>query len=135
MTARVNAFADLSAPPVFEPKPRRENPVSAENMERLAEDNNFVSRQAPKLAREPKKKRRVYKTGRNRSSTSKLQPRRLSASSRWPMKNICRQARFSTLHSMLWRGQGARPQADTGLPPANSGVRGTGIRDWSNRQR
>jgi hypothetical protein len=65
MNSRVNAFADLSGPPVFAPKPRRENPVSPENMERLAEDNNFVSRQAPKPIREPKKKRRVYKTGRN----------------------------------------------------------------------
>jgi hypothetical protein len=65
MSARVNAFADLNTPlPPFTVKPRKEKPVAEEAITRIAEENNFPSRQAPR-AREPKRKRRVYTTGRN----------------------------------------------------------------------
>jgi hypothetical protein len=37
-----------------------------ETIERIAEENNFQSRQAAKTPKEPKRKRRVYTTGRNR---------------------------------------------------------------------
>ena len=44
----------------------KEKPVAEEAIARIAEDNGFPSRQAPKAAREPRRKRRVYTTGRNR---------------------------------------------------------------------
>ena len=66
MNQRVNAFADLATPPVFKTKPRKnERPVVNETMERIAEDNNFVSRQPAKPPKEPRRKRRQYTTGRN----------------------------------------------------------------------
>ena len=66
MSGRVNPFADLSTPlPSFTVKPRKEPTLAEEAVARIAEDNNFPSRQAPK-AREPRRKRRVYTTGRNR---------------------------------------------------------------------
>lgn len=64
-TQRVNPFAGLADMPVFEPKPRRKNPVARETIEQIAQDNGFPSRQAPK-AREQRRKRRTYTTGRNR---------------------------------------------------------------------
>jgi hypothetical protein len=66
MSARVNAFANLTEPPVFTTKARTEKPVRTESIERLAEEHNFPSRQAPKSPKEPRRKRRVYTTGRNR---------------------------------------------------------------------
>ncbi len=65
MTERVNVFAALVEPPVFEPKQRREKPVANEAIEKIAEDNNFPSRQASRNVREPRRKRRVHRTGRN----------------------------------------------------------------------
>jgi len=67
MSARVNAFADLNTPlTAFTVKPRKDKPPAEEAISRMAEDNNFPSRQAPRVVREPKRKRRVYTTGRNR---------------------------------------------------------------------
>jgi len=67
MTGRVNPFADLTTPlPSFTTKPKKEKPVEEEAIARIAAENNFPSRQAPKISREPKRKRRVYTTGRNR---------------------------------------------------------------------
>jgi hypothetical protein len=66
MNQRLNPFADLAAPPVFETKPKKEKPVEHEAIARIAEDNNFPSRQATRIVKEPKRKRRVYTTGRNR---------------------------------------------------------------------
>jgi hypothetical protein len=64
---RINPFANLTEPqPVFTTKPKREKPVEADVIARLAEDNNFPSRQATKTPKEPRRKRRVYTTGRNR---------------------------------------------------------------------
>jgi hypothetical protein len=66
MSGRVNPFANLNDPPVFTTKPRKEKPVAEEAIARLAEANNFPSRQAPKAPKEPRRKRRLYTTGRNR---------------------------------------------------------------------
>jgi len=67
MSGRVNPFADLTTPlPAFTIKPKKEKPVEEEAIARIAAENNFPSRQAPKISREPRRKRRVYTTGRNR---------------------------------------------------------------------
>jgi hypothetical protein len=66
MNTRVNPFLNLAEPPVFTTKAKTEKPVQAETMERIAEENNFPSRQAAKAPKEPRRKRRVYTTGRNR---------------------------------------------------------------------
>ena len=66
MNTRVNPFATLSDPPVFTTKAKTEKPVPTETMERIAEENNFPSRQAAKVPKESRRKRRVYTTGRNR---------------------------------------------------------------------
>jgi hypothetical protein len=63
--ARVNPFANLSEPPVFTTKPKTEKPVEKNTIERIAEDNNFPSRQALKAPKIPRRKARVYRTGRN----------------------------------------------------------------------
>jgi hypothetical protein len=70
-TQRVNPFANLAELPVFEPKPRKDNSVAKDAIERIAEDNNFPSRQAPRAPKEPKRKRRIYRTGRNRQLSIK----------------------------------------------------------------
>lgn len=66
MNTRVNPFADLAEPPAFTIKAKSAKPVPAETIERIAEENNFPSRQAAKPVKEPRRKRRVYTTGRNR---------------------------------------------------------------------
>jgi hypothetical protein len=66
MNARVNPFATLAEPPAFTTKTKTEKPLAAEAIERIAEENNFPSRQATKAPKEPRRKRRVYTTGRNR---------------------------------------------------------------------
>src|ERR1700683_1644173 len=66
MNARVNPFANLSDPPVFETKQKTDKPVAKETIERIAAENNFPSRQAVKPPKEPRRKRRLYTTGRNR---------------------------------------------------------------------
>lgn len=67
MSGRINPFANLvDNPPVFTTKPKKETAVEEATIARIAEQNNFTSRQAPKAAKEPRRKRRVYTTGRNR---------------------------------------------------------------------
>ena len=66
MNTRVDPFANLAEPPVFTIKAKTAKPVPAETIERIAEENNFPSRQAAKPAREARRKRRLYTTGRNR---------------------------------------------------------------------
>jgi len=67
MSGRLNPFADLGAPlPAFTVKPKKDRPLAEEALARIAEENNFPSRQAPRVQREPRRKRRVYTTGRNR---------------------------------------------------------------------
>ena len=67
MNARVNPFLNLADAPVFTTKAKTDKPVPTATIERIAEENNFPSRQATKApAKEPRRKRRVYTTGRNR---------------------------------------------------------------------
>ncbi len=67
MSGRVDPFADLAMPlSSFTVKPKPEKPIAEEAITRIAAENNFPSRQAPRISREPKRKRRVYTTGRNR---------------------------------------------------------------------
>lgn len=65
MNTRVNPFATLNEPPVFTTKAKGEKTVPTETIERIAKDNKFPSRQAAKPPKEPRRKRRVYTTGRN----------------------------------------------------------------------
>jgi len=75
MTGRVNPFADLTTPiSAFTVKPKTEKPVTEEAITRIAAENNFPSRQAPKVSREPKRKRRAYTTGRNQQVNFKATP-------------------------------------------------------------
>jgi hypothetical protein len=71
MSERVNAFATLKELPVFEVKPKAEKPVAKDAVDRIADDNGFPSRQARKAAAAPTRKRRVYRTGRNRNFSMK----------------------------------------------------------------
>jgi hypothetical protein len=64
MNTRVNPFATLNEPPVFTPKSKAEKLVAKETIARIAEENNFPSRQAPKPSALRRKQRR-YRTGRN----------------------------------------------------------------------
>jgi hypothetical protein len=66
MSTRVNPFATLAEPPIFTTKPKQDKPVETEVIARIAEDNNFPSRQAPKPQNAPRRKHRIHRTGRNR---------------------------------------------------------------------
>jgi hypothetical protein len=65
MTERANPFATLSRPPILETRARKEKPVANETIESIAADHNFPSRQARKQPNVPKRKPRLYRTGRN----------------------------------------------------------------------
>jgi hypothetical protein len=65
MNSRVNAFANLAEVPVFETKPKKDKPVVKEAIERIAQENNFPSRQAAKIPTRARRKPRYYRTGRN----------------------------------------------------------------------
>ena len=71
MSGRVNPFDNLKDPPVFTTKPRPEKPVSEDAMERLAEQNNFPSRQATKSPKVERRKPRIHRTGRNQQFNAK----------------------------------------------------------------
>ena len=75
MSTRVDPFADLNSPlPAFAVKPRKETPPAEETIAQIAKENNFPSRQAPKTVKEPRRKRRVYRTGRNQQFNMKAKP-------------------------------------------------------------
>jgi len=69
---RVNPFVDIDEPPVFSTKPKPEKPVEKSNIAQLAEEHNFVSRQAPKPSKEPRRKARTHRTGRNTQFNAKV---------------------------------------------------------------
>jgi hypothetical protein len=74
MSERVDPFAMLKDPlPSFATKPKPDQPAGTETMERIAEENNFPSRQA-KPPSAPRRKRRVYRTGRNQQLNAKATP-------------------------------------------------------------
>lgn len=64
MNERKNPFGDLDAPPVFATKARAEKPPERAGIARLAEENNFPSRQA-RNAKQPRREWRLHRTGRN----------------------------------------------------------------------
>jgi hypothetical protein len=64
MNTRINPFADLKNVPVFETRQKSEKPVARETLDRIADENNFPSRQAKKTVATVRR-RRVYRTGRN----------------------------------------------------------------------
>jgi hypothetical protein len=74
MVERIDPFASLSSPPVFTPRPQREKPVADDTIDRIAEENHFPSRQAVRVPRLPKRKTRIYRTGRNRQFNMKAKP-------------------------------------------------------------
>jgi hypothetical protein len=75
MSGRADPFAILKEPlPSFSTKPRSEKRVEEEAVARIADENNFPSRQAPRVPREPRRKPRVYRTGRNQQFNAKATP-------------------------------------------------------------
>jgi hypothetical protein len=65
MSERVDAFATLKDVPVFELKPKADKPVSKDAIDQIADENRFPSRQARKEPATPRRKPRVYRTGRS----------------------------------------------------------------------
>lgn len=72
MSERANPFADLKIPRTFSTKPKTSKPVEEQNIARIADDNNFTSREPPKAPKTPKRKPRIHKTGRNQQFTAKV---------------------------------------------------------------
>ena len=50
---------------MFTTKPRAEKPIAEETIARIAEQNNFPSRQASRPAKAERRKPRIHRTGRN----------------------------------------------------------------------
>jgi len=71
MSTRVNPFANIADPPTFTTKPKQDKTVAEETITHLAEQNNFPSRQAAKAPKEPKRKPRIHRTGRNQQFNAK----------------------------------------------------------------
>jgi hypothetical protein len=72
MNERVDPFAILKDPlPSFTTKPKPDQPVAKETMERIAEENNFPSRQAAKAPKAERRKPRTHRTGRNQQFNAK----------------------------------------------------------------
>jgi hypothetical protein len=72
MSERVNPFAHINEdPPVFTTKPRAEKRVEEKAISQLAEQNNFPSRQAPKIPKSERRKPRIHRTGRNQQFNAK----------------------------------------------------------------
>jgi hypothetical protein len=74
MSTRVDPFANLKDAPVFTTKLKPEKPVAKEAIEIIAEQNNFPSRQAAKASSTPRRKPRIYRTGRNQQFNAKATP-------------------------------------------------------------
>ena len=71
-TTRANAFGDLSD---FQPQPPRRRDVQPEQIDRVAKDNGFPSRQpAVPLAKPSKPAARRHTTGRNQQLNVKATP-------------------------------------------------------------
>ena len=65
MNTRKNPFVNLVAAAEFQTKPPREQPISNDAIERIAESRNFPSREVSKQPVTPRRKQRRYRTGRN----------------------------------------------------------------------
>ena len=68
MTSRIDPFANLKTVPPFEVKPKPPAPVARDLVDRVSDETGFVSRKANAT---PVRKRRVYRTGRNRNFSMK----------------------------------------------------------------
>lgn len=71
MSERTNPFADLKIPATFSTKARTEKPVEEQTIARIADENNFPSRQATRTPKAEKRKPRVRRTGRDQQFTAK----------------------------------------------------------------
>jgi len=78
MSERVNPFKHLSDPPVFTTKPRTDQPVEEDAIARIAEQNNFPSRQAAKPTKTERRKPRIHRTGRNVQFNAKAKAETIS---------------------------------------------------------
>jgi hypothetical protein len=70
MNERVDPFAGFPKTPTFEPRAQRKKAVANDAIDRIAEDQNFPSREArkePKTTKTPKREPRTYRTGRNQN--------------------------------------------------------------------
>ena len=63
---RANPFADAAATlPAFPTKPKASQPVAADQVERIAQEHNFPSRQPVKAKQRPPRRVARHRTGRN----------------------------------------------------------------------
>ena len=63
---RANPFADAAATlPAFPTKPKASQPVAADQVERIAQEHNFPSRQPVKAKPRPPRRIARHRTGRN----------------------------------------------------------------------
>jgi hypothetical protein len=73
MNERVNSFANINPDQaVFTTKPRVTKPVEEAALAKLAEENNFTSRQPTKAAKAERRKPRTHRTGRNVQFNAKV---------------------------------------------------------------
>jgi hypothetical protein len=71
MNERVDAFAALKELPAFEPTQKRVKPADAA-IDRIAAEHGFPSRPSVRSPRDPKRKPRIHRTGRNISMNIKV---------------------------------------------------------------
>lgn len=65
MTERTNPFAGFGEMPAFERKPKSPRAVQSDAIDLIAEQSGFISRQPAKVPKQPKRKPRLHRTGRN----------------------------------------------------------------------
>ena len=70
-SSRSNPFAGLGETPTFDRKPKPVRPQQVEGINQVADESGFVSRE-PAKPRTPKRKPRLYRTGRNQNFTLKV---------------------------------------------------------------
>ena len=72
---RTNPFADVTSTlPTFQTKPKASEPVAAEQVERIAKEHNFPSRQPVKAKPRPPRRIARHRTGRNQQFNIKATP-------------------------------------------------------------
>lgn len=73
MNERVNPFANINPDQaLFTTKPKAAKPIEEAAIAKLAEQNNFPSRQATKPVKPERRKPRTHRTGRNVQFNSKI---------------------------------------------------------------
>jgi hypothetical protein len=90
-----------------QPKRKQKNPFRPDTIERIAEENNFPSRQT-KAPKEPRRKRRVYTTGRNRQFNIKATAETVKRFYKMADEDACRCASCWKRRSMPWRSRSRR---------------------------